>query len=54
VTPTFTITLADDYKMYIMNMVQIFPTTFKTIISLQEQKASEMWAGGEAAETLGF
>lgn len=44
VTPTFTVTIKDDSKTYVMDMVQIFPTASEMIISLQEQKTSEMWA----------
>lgn len=49
VTPTFTVTIKDDGKVHIMDMVQIFPTASEMIISLQEQEASEMWAWGKAA-----
>lgn len=44
VTPTFTVTIKDDSKTYVMDMIQIFPTASEMIISLQEQKTSEMWA----------
>ena len=43
-TPTFTVTVKDDSKTYIMDMVQIFPTASAMIISPQEQETSEMWA----------
>lgn len=43
-TPTFTVTIKDDSKVHITDMVQIFPTASEMIISLQEQEASEMWA----------
>lgn len=40
----FTVTIKDDSKMYIMDIVQIVPTASEMTISLLEQENSEMQA----------